>query len=127
MVQKVVQDLKVKLASSEVNASSLSGGNQQKVVVGKWLARNSKVVIFDEPTRGIDVASKVEIYQLMNQLKQEGIAVMFVSSEMPEILGIADRIVVMCDGRITGSLLQEEATQEKILEMATRFENKLAT
>jgi ribose transport system ATP-binding protein len=97
------------------------------VVVGKWLARNSKVVIFDEPTRGIDVASKVEIYQLMNQLKQEGIAVMFVSSEMPEILGIADRIVVMCDGRITGSLLQEEATQEKILEMATRFENKLAT
>lgn len=127
MVDKVVQDLKVKLASPEVNASSLSGGNQQKVVVGKWLARNSRVVIFDEPTRGIDVASKVEIYQLMNQLKQEGIAVMFVSSEMPEILGIADRIVVMCDGRITGSLLQEEATQEKILEMATRFENKLAT
>lgn len=126
MVEKVVQDLKIKLAGPEVDASSLSGGNQQKVVVGKWLARNSKVVIFDEPTRGIDVASKVEIYQLMNELKMQGIAVLFVSSEMPEILGFSDRIVVMCDGRITGSLLQEEATQEKILELATRFENKFA-
>ncbi len=73
----------------------------KKVVVGKWLARDSRVVIFDEPTRGIDVAAKVEIYNLMNQLKQQGIAVMFVSSEMPEVMGIADRIVVMCDGRIT--------------------------
>ena len=69
--------------------------------MGKWLARDSRVVIFDEPTRGIDVAAKVEIYNLMNQLKQQGIAVMFVSSEMPEVMGIADRIVVMCDGRIT--------------------------
>jgi ribose transport system ATP-binding protein len=126
MVEKVVQDLKIKLAGPEVDASSLSGGNQQKVVVGKWLARDSKVVIFDEPTRGIDIASKVEIYQLMNELKKQGIAVLFVSSEMPEILGFSDRIVVMCDGRITGSLLQEEATQEKILELATRFENKFA-
>jgi len=90
------------------------------------LARNSKVVIFDEPTRGIDVAAKVEIYQLMNELKKQGIAVLFVSSEMPEILGFSDRIVVMCDGKITGSLLQEQATQEKILELATRFENKFA-
>ncbi len=126
MVKKVVHDLKIKLAGPEVDASSLSGGNQQKVVVGKWLARDSKVVIFDEPTRGIDIASKVEIYQLMNELKKQGIAVLFVSSEMPEILGFSDRIVVMCDGRITGSLLQEEATQEKILELATRFENKFA-
>lgn len=126
MVVKVVQELKIKLAGPEVDASSLSGGNQQKVVVGKWLARNSKVVIFDEPTRGIDVASKVEIYQLMNQLKKQGIAVLFVSSEMPEILGISDRIIVMCDGKITGSLMQEQATQEKILELATRFENKFA-
>lgn len=126
MVEQVVQDLKIKLAGPEVDASSLSGGNQQKLVVGKWLARNSRVVIFDEPTRGIDVASKVEIYQLMNQLKKQGIAVLFVSSEMQEILGISDRIVVMCDGRITGSFLYEQATQEKILEMATRFENKFA-
>ncbi len=125
MVQKAVSDLQVKLPTSEVNASSLSGGNQQKVVVGKWLARNSKVVIFDEPTRGIDVAAKVEIYTLMNELKLNGIAVMFVSSEMPEILGVSDRILVMCDGRITGELDRSNATQEKIMEYATRFENKL--
>ena len=84
MCNKVVADLKVKTPNVDVNAGNLSGGNQQKVVVGKWLARNSRVVIFDEPTRGIDVAAKVEIYNLMNQLKQQGIAVMFVSSEMPE-------------------------------------------
>ncbi|MDT4761505.1 sugar ABC transporter ATP-binding protein [Sphaerochaeta sp. PS] len=125
MVKKAVQDLGVKLPTSEVDASSLSGGNQQKVVVGKWLARDSKVVIFDEPTRGIDVAAKVEIYHLMNELKQNGIAVMFVSSEMPEILGVSDRILVMCDGRITGELDRSEATQEKIMEYATRFEHKL--
>ena len=82
--------------------------------------------MFDEPTRGIDVAAKVEIYHLMNKLKQQGIAVMFVSSEMPEIMGIADRIIVMCDGRITGEMSAGEATQEKILTLATRFEKKVA-
>ena len=86
MCRKVVDDLKVKTPNVDVNAGNLSGGNQQKVVVGKWLARNSRVVIFDEPTRGIDVAAKVEIYNLMNQLKQQGIAVMFVYSEMPEFM-----------------------------------------
>ena len=94
--------------------------------MGKWLARNSRVVIFDEPTRGIDVAAKVEIYHLMNQLKQRGIAVMFVSSEMPEVMGIADRIIVMCDGRITGELMVEDTAQEKILSLATQFEKKIA-
>lgn len=94
------------------------------MVVGKWLARNSRVVIFDEPTRGIDVGAKVEIYNLMNKLKQEGIAVMFVSSEMPEVLGIADRIVVMCDGRITGEVSAQETTQNEILKYATEFEKK---
>jgi ribose transport system ATP-binding protein len=83
------------------------------------------VVLFDEPTRGIDVAAKVEIYHLMNQLKKEGIGVLFVSSEMPEILGISDRIIVMCDGRITGEMPIEEATQEKIMDYATRFESKM--
>ena len=126
MCDKVVADLKVKTPNVDVNAGNLSGGNQQKVVVGKWLARNSRVVIFDEPTRGIDVAAKVEIYNLMNQLKQQGIAVMFVSSEMPEVMGIADRIVVMCDGRITGELMADEATQNGILTLATRFEKKVA-
>ena len=98
----------------------------QKVVVAKWLARNSRVVIFDEPTRGIDVAAKVEIYNLMNQLKQNGIGVMFVSSEMPEVMGMSDRIIVMCDGRITGELSAEEATQDMILTKATQFEQKTA-
>ena len=122
---KAIGNFKIKTAGLDVDAGTLSGGNQQKVVVAKWLARNSKVVIFDEPTRGIDVAAKVEIYNLMNKLKQEGIAVMFVSSEMPEIMGIADRIIVMCDGRITGEMTAEEATQEKIMTLATKFENKL--
>ncbi|WP_435082964.1 sugar ABC transporter ATP-binding protein [Ohessyouella blattaphilus] len=124
MVEKTVADLKIKLANENVDAGSLSGGNQQKIVVGKWLARDSKVVIFDEPTRGIDVAAKVEIYNLMNELKKAGIGVMFVSSEMPEVMGISDRIIVMCDGRITGELATAEATQEQILIHATKFEDK---
>ena len=124
MVGETVKNLAIKLSGPEVNAGSLSGGNQQKVVVGKWLARNSRVVIFDEPTRGIDVAAKVEIYNLMNELKKEGIGVMFVSSEMPEIMGFADRILVMCEGRVTGEFTGGEATRNKILECATRFEEK---
>ncbi len=126
MCDQAVGNLMIKTASIDKDVATLSGGNQQKVVVAKWLARNSRVVMFDEPTRGIDVAAKVEIYHLMNKLKQQGIAVMFVSSEMPEIMGIADRIIVMCDGRITGELTKEEATQEKILTLATRFEKKVA-
>ena len=126
MCDRAVENLKIKTPDVEVDAGNLSGGNQQKVVVGKWLARDSRVVIFDEPTRGIDVAAKVEIYNLMNQLKQQGIAVMFVSSEMPEVMGIADRIIVMCDGRITGEVMARETTQSEILTLATRFENKFA-
>lgn len=125
MVQKSISDLKIKLPSDESEAKTLSGGNQQKVVVAKWLARNSKVVIFDEPTRGIDVAAKVEIYNLMNTLKSQGIGVLFVSSEMPEVMGISDRILVMCDGRITGELNIKEATQKTILKYATDFEKKI--
>ena len=124
MANNTVSDLKIKLPNVEVNAGSLSGGNQQKVVVGKWLRRKSRVVIFDEPTRGIDVAAKVEIYNLMNNLKQQGIGVLFVSSELPEILGISDRIIVMCDGKITGELNVEEATQDIILQYATSFDKK---
>ncbi len=124
MTEKAVQDLMIKLPNAEINAGSLSGGNQQKVVVAKWLARQSKVVIFDEPTRGIDVAAKVEIYNLMNALKKEGIGVVFISSEMPEVLGIGDRIIVMCDGRVTGSLMTKDATQDQILKLATQFDNK---
>ncbi|MEG2731997.1 MAG: sugar ABC transporter ATP-binding protein [Clostridium sp.] len=125
MAEKAVESLNIKLPHTDIDAGSLSGGNQQKVVVGKWLARDSRIVIFDEPTRGIDVAAKVEIYNLMNQLKKEGVGVLFVSSEMPEVMGISDRIIVMCDGRITGELDINEATQDKILKYATQFENKL--
>ena len=127
MVKNAKKNFVIKMAGDDADVGSLSGGNQQKVVVAKWLARDSRVVIFDEPTRGIDVAAKVEIYHIMNQLKQNGISVIFVSSEMPEVLGIADRIIVMCDGRITGELNIDDATQEKILEYATRFENKFSS
>ncbi|WP_312643620.1 sugar ABC transporter ATP-binding protein [Hydrogenoanaerobacterium sp.] len=127
MVEDTISKLTIKLPNAEVDAISLSGGNQQKVVVGKWLARNSHVVIFDEPTRGIDVAAKVEIYNLMNDLKMQGIGVFFISSEMPEIMGISDRILVMCDGRITGELNIEDATQNLILEYATKFDSKVIT
>ena len=125
LCEKEIVELKIKLPNTEVDAGSLSGGNQQKVVVGKWLARDSRVVIFDEPTRGIDVGAKVEIYNLMNKLKQQGIGVMFVSSELPEVLGIADRIIVMCDGRITGELDAKNTSQEEILKLATMFEKKV--
>lgn len=125
MTKQAIQNLKIKTASDEVNAGTLSGGNQQKVVIGKWLARQSRIVIFDEPTRGIDVAAKVEIYHLINELKKSGIGVIVISSEMPEILGVSDRILVMCDGRLTGEMQAEEATQDKILTYATRFESKI--
>jgi ribose transport system ATP-binding protein len=126
MLDRAVKTLSIKLSGGNRNAASLSGGNQQKLVVAKWLSRDSRVVIFDEPTRGIDVAAKVEIYNLMNDLKRSGKGVIFVSSELPEILGIADRIIIMCDGRITGALMAKDATQEQILYFATRFINKKA-
>ena len=99
-------------------ASSLSGGNQQKVVVAKALSQEMKVVIMDEPTKGVDVGAKAEIYGIMGDLALKGYAIILISSEMPEILGMADRIVVMCNGRKTGELMRDEATQEKILELA---------
>jgi len=125
LADKAVSELNIKLANLDINAESLSGGNQQKVVIGKWLARDSKVVIFDEPTRGVDVGAKVEIYNLMNKLKQNGTGVVFVSSELPEVMGISDRILVMCDGRITGEIARSEATEDKILTYATEFETKI--
>ncbi len=127
MTEKAIDDFSIKVSDPGVAVQNLSGGNQQKVVVAKWLSRKSRIVIFDEPTRGIDVAAKVEIYNIMNQLKKDGIGVLFVSSEMPEVLGVSDRILVMCDGRITGELSREEATQEKVLTLATQFEKKIET
>ena len=103
---------------------SLSIGQMQSVEIAKAVSHQAKVVIFDEPTRGIDVGAKVEIYNLMNQLKKQGIAVMFVSSEMPEVLGIADRVIVMCDGKITGEVMAKETSQNEVLKFATEFEKK---
>jgi len=121
LTQRAIKDLRIKTPSGEQTAKNLSGGNQQKVVLGKWLVRDAKIVIFDEPTRGIDVASKVEIYAIMNELKSRGIGVLFVSSEMPEVMGMSDRILVMCNGRITGNLISKETTQDEILRCATQF------
>ena len=101
----------------------LSGGNQQKVVVGKWLVRDCNILFFDEPTRGIDVGAKSEIYKLLNDLAEQGKAIIMISSELPEILRMSHRIVVMCEGRITGELTAAEATQEKIMHLATRRES----
>jgi ribose transport system ATP-binding protein len=119
--QAMINSLKIKTPSVEQYVRNLSGGNQQKVVVGKWLMRDAKVVIFDEPTRGIDVASKIEIYNIMNDLKRNGIGVMFVSSELPEVLGMSDRILVMCNGKITAELKTKDTTQEEILKYATQY------
>lgn len=98
---------------------NLSGGNQQKVIIAKWLLANPKILILDEPTRGIDVGAKYEIYNLMNQFVDQGVGIVMISSELPEILGMSDRILVMQKGKIAGELMAEDATQEKIMTLAT--------
>ncbi len=119
ITEKYVNTLKIKTPSIDQLLKNLSGGNQQKVVIAKWLIKNSEILIFDEPTRGIDVGAKSEIYTLMNELTKEGKAIIMISSELPEILRMSDRIMVMCEGRVTGSLAIEEASQEKIMHFAT--------
>ncbi|MFP3040511.1 sugar ABC transporter ATP-binding protein [Treponema primitia] len=119
--KEMMQSLKIKAQGVEQYVRNLSGGNQQKVVVGKWLMRDAQVVIFDEPTRGIDVASKIEIYNIINDLKKNGIGVMFVSSELPEVLGMSDRVLVMCNGKITADLDTKKTNQEEILHYATQY------
>ncbi|MBQ4469184.1 MAG: sugar ABC transporter ATP-binding protein [Synergistaceae bacterium] len=126
MIEKGKSSLTIKMAHAEVEAGSLSGGNQQKVVVAKWLARQSRVIIFDEPTRGIDVAAKVEIYEIINELKKQGVGVVIVSSELPEVMGISDRIIVMCNGKITGEVDPRNTTEEEIMTYATRFGDNAA-
>jgi ribose transport system ATP-binding protein len=116
---RYVDELRIKTPGIEQAAQFLSGGNQQKVVLAKWLFTESRVLIFDEPTRGIDVGAKAEIYKLMNELIRRGAAILMISSELPEILGMCDRILVMHEGRITGELSRAEATQEAIMRLAT--------
>jgi ribose transport system ATP-binding protein len=118
--QTMIEELKIRTPSLEQEIRYLSGGNQQKVVIGKWLLADSKVLIMDEPTRGIDVGAKVEIYELMNELTEEGAGILMISSDLPEVLGMSDRILVMAGGRITGALSGEEASQEKVMTLATQ-------
>ncbi|QGX64518.1 ATP-binding cassette domain-containing protein [Bacillus sp. ms-22] len=118
-VDLLIKRLTIKTASSEISARSLSGGNQQKVVIAKWIGIQPKVLILDEPTRGVDVGAKREIYQLMNELTDRGVAILMVSSELPEVLGMSDRVLVIHEGTISGELDKTEATQERIMTLAT--------
>jgi ribose transport system ATP-binding protein len=115
-----VQALTIKTPSIRQSTKNLSGGNQQKVIIAKWLTANTEILIFDEPTRGIDVGAKSEIYKLLNELASQGKAIIMISSELPEILRMSHRIVVMCEGRITGELYGATATQEQIMTFATQ-------
>ncbi|QGQ48124.1 sugar ABC transporter ATP-binding protein [Metabacillus sediminilitoris] len=118
-VDDLIQKLHVKTASRDLAVKSLSGGNQQKIVIGKWLGIEPKILILDEPTRGVDVGAKKEIYQIMNQLTEQGVAIIMVSSELPEILGMSDRILVIHEGKVSAILSRAEANQEKIMQAAT--------
>ena len=114
-----MEKFSIKITSPRQKTGRLSGGNQQKVVLGKWLAIKPKVIILDEPTRGIDVGSKAEIYSIINDLAGDGAAIIIVSSDLPEIINMCDRTYIMCEGRITGELSAEEFSQEKIMTFST--------
>jgi ABC-type sugar transport system ATPase subunit len=121
VAESYTNQLHVKAPSVESVVETLSGGNRQKVILARWLFTQSRLLIFDEPTAGIDVGAKREIYLLINELVQKGVGIIILSSELPELLGMCDRIAVMCEGRVTGILNRAEATQEAILALATQF------
>jgi ribose transport system ATP-binding protein len=125
IARAAIEQLRVRTPSERQFVKNLSGGNQQKVVIAKWLTRNCDVLIFDEPTRGIDVGAKDEIYRLLTKLAEEGKSIIMISSELPEILRLSDRIAVMCDGRLTAILDNKDATQTNIMEYATKFSDDL--
>jgi len=117
-VGAVCEQLQVKAPSIEVRVAALSGGNQQKVVLAKWLALGPNVLLVDEPTRGIDVGAKAEIYRLLRALAREGVAIVLISSDMEEILHLSDRVAVMHEGRVTGILDRADSTEERIMRLA---------
>lgn len=117
-VEDYIVKLKIKTPSMKQMIKNLSGGNQQKVVLSKWMLINPKVLILDEPTRGVDVGAKIEIYELINQLKAQGVAIILISSELPEVMGISDRIIVIHEGKVTGEYTHDDASQEKIMHNA---------
>jgi ABC-type sugar transport system ATPase subunit len=116
---RMAGDLRVKAPSIETAVGTLSGGNQQKAVLARWLARRPRVLILDEPTRGVDVGAKAEIYRLVREIASEGIAVIMISSELPEVLGLADRILVMREGRLVGELDAAAADEQQVMALAT--------
>jgi len=120
ITQKYIDLMATKTPSSRQLVGKLSGGNQQKIMIGRWLATAPKILILDEPTRGVDVGAKSEIYAIMNSLAKAGMSIIMISSELPEIINMSDRVYVMCDGRITGCLNHDEVTQEKIMRLATK-------
>jgi ABC-type sugar transport system ATPase subunit len=122
VVEASITKFGIKAASKNIKTLSLSGGNQQKVVIAKWLLTEPEIIIMDEPTRGIDVGAKRDIYLLIGQLVQAGKSVLMISSEIPEIMGVADRILVMAEGRITGELERPDFSQEKIMYYASQFQ-----
>lgn len=119
ITQKYIDLMATKTPSQEQTIGNLSGGNQQKVMIGRWLATSPKILILDEPTRGVDVGAKAEIYSIMNQLVKEGMSIIMISSELPEIINMSDRVYVMNHGKVTGCLNREEISQQKIMELAT--------
>ncbi len=118
-MKEMILQLAIKVSDAELPITSLSGGNQQKVVLGKALMTQPQVVFLDEPTRGIDVGAKTDVYQLVGKMAQQGLAVMFSSSELDEVMALADRILVMADGRITADLPRGEVTREKLIAAST--------
>jgi methyl-galactoside transport system ATP-binding protein len=119
-----VKSLAVKTPSIDTQISNLSGGNQQKVLLGRWLMVSPELMILDEPTRGIDVGAKFEIYSIMRKLSQEGKTIIMISSEMPELIGMSDRIAVMCEGHLSGIIDGKSATEEKIMLLASKYDEK---
>jgi ribose transport system ATP-binding protein len=126
VAQDYVKQLKIKTSSVEKQVKLLSGGNQQKIVIAKWLLRDCDILFFDEPTRGIDIGAKSEIYKLLDALAERGKAIVMISSELPEVIRMSHRILVMCEGRITGEIPGREATQENIMQLATRRDTETA-
>ncbi len=120
ITQEYIDMMSTKTPSQDQAIGNLSGGNQQKVIIGRWLATKPKILILDEPTRGVDVGAKSEIYAIMNQLVKEGMSIIMISSELPEIINMSDRVYVMCDGTVRGSFSHEEVTQEKIMKLAAK-------
>ena len=119
MVHQYIEDLKIRTSGPEQSAKSLSGGNQQKVVIAKWLGTNPEILILDEPTRGVDIGAKKEIYHIINKLAESGVAIIVISSELPEVIGISDRVIVMREGLLTGEVTKDQMTQENIMHFAT--------